>query len=160
MHLEQITQVNKFIEGAKLGETDIFQHFINFTQVFLALGPLLLDFSVWVPGHLFPVLDEFVHAVDTTFSYQPNVMIFLFSTLLDCLNVFESLYFFLGLFMPPLHLFACHECHESILLDLNYILYQQVPLLLELIINSIELTLQIHGGLCGALIVFDNISPC
>jgi len=68
VHLENIAQVSKFIGGAEFRETDIFHHFINFTLVFLALGPLLLDFLVWVPGNLSPVFDRFIHAVENTFA--------------------------------------------------------------------------------------------
>ena len=90
--------------------------------MFLAFGPLLLDFLVWVSSHLRPVFGGFLHLVETTFANQLNAMIFLFSTLLNRLNVFESLYRLLCLLVPPLHFFACHKCHESILLELDYVL--------------------------------------
>jgi hypothetical protein len=88
VRLEHIAQVSEFIGGAEFRETEIFHYFINFTPVFMALGPLLLDFLVWVSGHLCPVFDGFLHAVETTFSNQPNAMIFLFLALLNLLNVF------------------------------------------------------------------------
>jgi hypothetical protein len=68
VHLEHIAQVSEFIGGAEFKETDIFHYFINFTLVFLALGPLLLYFSVWVLGHLCPIFNRFLHAVETTFA--------------------------------------------------------------------------------------------
>jgi hypothetical protein len=70
VHLEHIAQVSEFIRGAEFGETDIFHYFINFTPVFLALGPLLLDFSVWVPGHLHPVFDR-ISSCGRDYFFQP-----------------------------------------------------------------------------------------
>ena len=92
VRLENIALVSEFIRSVEFEETDIFHYFINFTPVFLALGPFLLYFLVSVPCHLCPVFGGFLHAVKTSFSNHPNSMIFPSSPLLEHFNVFESHY--------------------------------------------------------------------
>jgi hypothetical protein len=114
--------VNEVVGHAKLWESDILHCLVYFDPVSLASGPFLLDFSMRFPSHFFPILDRFPYVIKTVFIQRPNVVFFFISSLLDCTNVFDSLYSLLHFLVPPLHIhiFTRRKCHEVVFLELIY----------------------------------------
>jgi hypothetical protein len=125
--------------------------------MFLAFFPLLLNFSVWFLRHLSPILDRSLHTIKADFSQHPYTTFFFISALLDCIDVFKSLYSLLFPFMPSLQILACCECHESVFLELGYLCSEHVPLMYEPVVSRFELASQTNHGLSGALIVFNHM---
>jgi hypothetical protein len=80
--------------------------------------------------------------------------------MLDCINVFDSLYSLLFPFIPLFHILAHHECHESVFLELSYLHRKKVSLVCELVVSLFELASQVYHGLSGALIVFSRWHTC
>jgi hypothetical protein len=96
--------------------------------------------------------------IKTTFSQHPDVVLLFISALLDYIDVLESFYGLLFPFMPSLNILACCECHESVLLELNHLCSEQVPLVCEPVVIRFEIASQINLGLSGAIIVFNQVA--